>query len=105
MSISHLRRDYALGNLNETEVSEDPIIQFGRWMEDAIKADLVEPTAMTLATVDSDGCPSARTVLLKHADHRGFCFFTNHESRKGREIATNAHVALALHWKELERQV
>ena len=86
-------------------VHPDPVKQFGSWMDEAIAAQIDEPTAMTLATVGNDGKPSARMVLLKGFDHNGFAFYTNYESRKGQEIAKNHRVALVLYWKELERQV
>lgn len=81
------------------------MIQFAKWFQQALDANLAEPNAMTLATADKQGRPSARIVLLKGADERGFVFFTNYESRKGRELAENANAALVLYWPELERQV
>ena len=91
--------------LIEAEVDPDAIVQFGHWFEEAQRADLVEPTAMTLATASRDGAPSARMVLLKGFDERGFIFFTNYESRKGQELAQNPQAALVFYWAELERQV
>jgi pyridoxamine 5'-phosphate oxidase len=103
--LAHLRKDYALKTLDEHDVDRDPLKQFGVWMVQAIHAQVPEPTAMTLATADKSGRPSARIVLLKGVDPRGFVFFTNYESRKGRELAENPHAAITFLWKELERQV
>jgi pyridoxamine 5'-phosphate oxidase len=105
MSISNLRREYAAARLDETEVDPDPIRQFTRWFDDAHRAELPEPNAMTLATASADGTPSARIVLLKGVDERGFTFFTDYRSRKGRELEANPRAALVFHWGELERQV
>lgn len=95
----------ATGGLNEAEMAADPIAQFQRWMADAVAAGLPRPDAMTLATATRDGRPSSRMVLLKGCDARGFTFFTNYNSRKGRELAANDHAALVFFWPELERQV
>jgi pyridoxamine 5'-phosphate oxidase len=103
--LAQLRRDYELKTLDESQVDRDPLKQFGVWMVEAIHAQVPEPTAMTLATADAKGRPSARIVLLKGVDPRGFVFFTNYESRKGREMAQNPQAALTFLWKELERQV
>ncbi len=105
MSLADLRKDYTLTGLRRADLDPDPITQFQKWLQQALHATLPEPTAMTLATADNAGQPSARIVLLKGVDERGFLFFTNYESRKGRELAENPHAALALHWPELERQV
>ncbi len=105
MSIADLRKDYKLASLDEADVAGDPIVQFDIWLNEAIKADLPEPTAMTLATVGGDNRPAARIVLLKAVDARGFAFFTNYDSHKGQELAANPHAALVFHWVELERQV
>lgn len=104
-AIAHLRKDYALRTLDEADVDRDPLKQFGLWMVEAIHAQVPEPTAMTLATVDAKARPSARIVLLKGVDPKGFVFFTNYESRKGRELDANPFAALTFLWKELERQV
>jgi pyridoxamine 5'-phosphate oxidase len=104
-SIADLRNEYSLASLDERDVDRDPMKQFERWLGDAIKAGVPEPTAMNLATVDSRGRPAGRVVLLKEASGAGFVFFTNYESRKGREIACHPHAALTFLWKELERQV
>lgn len=102
--LADLRRSYVLGSLNEADVAPDPITQFERWFDEALNAKLPEPNAMTLATVDAAGQPSARIVLLKGIDARGFTFFTNYESRKGIDIAANPRAALLFHWVQLERQ-
>ncbi|EHP38803.1 pyridoxamine 5'-phosphate oxidase [Cupriavidus basilensis OR16] len=103
--LADLRRTYVLGSLSESDVAPDPISQFQRWFDEAIHAKLPEPNAMTLATVDADGQPSARIVLLKGMDAQGFTFFTNYESRKGLDLAANPRAALLFHWVQLERQV
>jgi pyridoxamine 5'-phosphate oxidase len=100
-----MRREYTREALAEADVDADPVVQFGRWFEQAEQAGLLEPTAMTLATATLDGRPSARMVLLRGFDERGFCFYTNHESRKGVELAANPRAALVFWWGELERQV
>jgi pyridoxamine 5'-phosphate oxidase len=103
---AHLRRDYTHGKpLLESDVLPDPIEQFARWFADATDAGVPEANAMTLATATLDGLPSARIVLLKGFDARGFTFFSNYNSRKGREIDANPRAALAIHWQPLERQV
>jgi pyridoxamine 5'-phosphate oxidase len=104
-SIADLRKNYTLAGLRRAELQADPVRQFQTWLQQAIDARLVEPNAMTLASADSSGRPSARIVLLKGLDDRGFIFFTNYESRKGRELADNANAALVFYWAELERQV
>jgi pyridoxamine 5'-phosphate oxidase len=104
-TLAHLRKDYALKSLDEKDVDRDPLKQFGVWMVEAIHAQVPEPTAMTLSTADARGRPSGRIVLLKGVDARGFVFFTNYESRKGRDLATNPAAAVTFLWKELERQV
>ena len=105
MSIADLRKDYTLAGLRRVELEADPMQQFQKWFQQALDAQLLEPTAMTLATADSTGRPSARIVLLKGLDERGFVFFTNYESRKGRDLSGNPNAALVFHWAELERQV
>jgi pyridoxamine 5'-phosphate oxidase len=104
-SLADLRKDYSLAGLLEKDLARDPFRQFEQWFQEAEAAKLVEPNAMTLATCTRDGRPSARTVLLKGIDGRGFVFFTNYESRKGRELAENARAALVFPWLALERQV
>jgi len=105
MSIAHLRREYARARLDERDVDPDPLVQFHKWFDDACRAELPEPNAMTLATATPAGVPSARMVLLKAADERGFTFFTDYRSRKGQELEANPHAALVFFWGELERQV
>jgi pyridoxamine 5'-phosphate oxidase len=104
-TLADLRKTYSLGSLDEADVDRNPFRQFDTWFKQAIDAQLPEPNTMTLATVDSRGRPSARIVLIKGVDERGFVFFTNYESRKGRELADNPHASLLFYWIELERQV
>jgi pyridoxamine 5'-phosphate oxidase len=104
-TLAELRKNYALGSLDESDAERDPIRQFQRWFAEALDAQLPEPNAMTLATVDPSGRPAARIVLIKGVDERGFVFFTNYESRKGHELAVNPYASLLFHWIELERQV
>jgi pyridoxamine 5'-phosphate oxidase len=104
-SLADLRKNYSLGSLDTTDVDASPIRQFQTWFAQALDAKLPEPNAMTVATVDAQGRPAARILLIKGVDERGFVFFTNYESRKGRELAANPHAALLFHWVELERQV
>lgn len=127
MALADLRRDYEAGTLDRHDLWPDPIAQFRAWFDDASRpaggrlrrfgialykafhelagAKPVDPNAMVVATVDTDGKPSARTVLLKGLDERGFVFFTNYNSRKGRELAENPNAALVFYWPSLERQV
>jgi pyridoxamine 5'-phosphate oxidase len=105
MSLSDLRREYTLAGLKESDVDPNPLKQFDQWFQQALAAGLPEPNAMTLATATLDGKPSARIVLLKGLDERGFVFFTNYESQKGRELSANPQAALVCYWIELERQV
>jgi len=102
---THARKDYDRGSLDEATVDPDPIRQFAAWYDAAVAAGIPEPEAMTLATATPDGRPSARVVLLRSFDVHGFCFFTNYESRKGRELAANPQAAVTFHWAALERQV
>jgi pyridoxamine 5'-phosphate oxidase len=104
-TLADLRKDYARGSLDEKSVDADPIRQFMAWFKQAQDARLPEPNTMTLATVDARGYPSARIVLIKGVDERGFVFFTNYESRKGQDLAANPHASLLFYWIELERQV
>jgi pyridoxamine 5'-phosphate oxidase len=104
-SLADLRKNYSLGSLDAADVDPDPIRQFQTWFAQALDAKLPEPNAMTVATVDAQGRPAARILLIKGVDERGFVFFTNYESRKGRELGANPHAALLFHWVELERQV
>jgi pyridoxamine 5'-phosphate oxidase len=99
-----LRRNYTRDGLSRADLDPDPVAQFRRWFTQAVEAQIVEPNAMVLGTTDGKR-PSARSVLLKAYDERGFVFFTNYESRKAKEIAANAHVSLLFPWYSLERQV
>lgn len=105
MNLADLRKEYKFAALNEADVAADPIAQFEKWLAEAIAAELPEPNAMTVATADAAGRPSARIVLIKGVDAGGFVFYTNYASRKGLEIDANPHAALLFHWTELERQV
>ena len=105
MTLAELRREYTLAGLRRADLDADPISQFQKWFAQALAAEIVEPNAMSLATVGADGQPSTRIVLLKSVDARGFSFFTNYESRKGRELAQNPKGALTFFWAGLERQV
>lgn len=105
MSISNLRKEYSQASLSESDVCPNPVDQFALWFEEAVKAAIPEPNAMSLATVGDDGRPSSRIVLIKGFDQQGFTWFTNYASRKGRELRANQHAALLFHWVELERQV
>ena len=103
--LRRLRQEYTRAGLREADAATDPVEQFGRWFDEALAAGLREPNAMTLATATADGLPSARVVLLKGFDERGFVFYTNYEGRKARELGENPHAALVFYWGELERQV
>lgn len=105
MTLAELRKDYCLAGLVESDLARDPYRQFEKWFQEAEAAKIPEPNAMTLATATADGRPSARTILLKGLDGRGFVFFSNYESRKGRELATNPHATMLFPWVALERQV
>jgi len=104
-TIADIRKDYKLHSLNETDVAADPTEQFTRWWDDAVKSEIEEVNAMTLATINEAGFPAARIVLLKGYDAKGFVFFTNYQSHKGKELAKNPRACLVFFWKELERQV
>lgn len=103
--IADLRKSYEQGELDEAHSAADPLPQFEQWLDQALKAELPEPNAMTLATVGADGRPSTRVVLIKGCDARGIVWYTNYESRKGRELAAHPFAALQFHWVELERVV
>ena len=105
MSIADLRRDYSQATLSEHEVDPNPIQQFASWFQQTLAAHVPEPNAMGLATVGSTGRPSARIVLLKDFDERGFTWYTNYTSKKGQDLAHHPFAALTFHWVELERQV
>ena len=104
-TLAVLRKSYERAELDETRSAADPLRQFQTWMDEAFAAKVPEPNAMTLATVGADGRPSTRIVLLKGFDARGIVWYTNYESRKGRELAGNPMAALQFHWVELERVV
>jgi pyridoxamine 5'-phosphate oxidase len=103
--VAALREEYTRTGLAEADVAPDPVVQFRAWFRDALAADLHEPNAMILATATAGGKPSARTVLLKGYDERGFVFYTNYDGRKAKEIETNPTCAILFYWGELERQV
>ena len=105
MSLVEIGADDPTGGLRETDVAADPFVLFSAWLEHAVAANLPQPYAVTLATATRDGRPSARMVLLRGLDPRGFVFFTNYESRKGLELADNPRAALVMYWAGLERQV
>jgi pyridoxamine 5'-phosphate oxidase len=105
LNLADLRKDYAKAELNESDVNQDPVIQFKKWFEEATHALVPEPNAMSLATVSSSNKPSNRIVLLKGYDESGFVFFTNYESRKGKELSLNPYASLLFFWPELERQI
>lgn len=105
MNVSNVRREYGLAGLSESDLAADPIEQFRLWLDQAMAAYPEEFTSMTLATADREGRPSARIVLLKGVDERGFVFYTNYESRKARELEQNPRAALVFYWSALDRQV
>lgn len=105
VDLASLRRDYRTRPLNRGDLAADPVVQFQQWFTEALEASALDPNAMSIATVGADGQPSLRTVLLKHFDANGFVFYTNLDSRKAQEIATNPKVALLLYWAEIGRQV
>ena len=100
-----MRNEYMRASLDEADAATDPFTQFQCWFDEAVRAELPTPNAITLATVAADGAPGARIVLLKGADPAGFVFYTNYQSRKGRELAANPRAVLVFHWIELEREV
>ena len=104
-SLHSIRRDYLQGELREENINQNPFNQFSVWFSQAMEKDDQDPTAMTLATVDQSGSPSARIVLLKQFSEQGFDFYTNYESKKGNDITFNNNVALLFYWSGLERQV
>ncbi|MBX6343103.1 MAG: pyridoxal 5'-phosphate synthase, partial [Thermomicrobiaceae bacterium] len=104
MAIRALRKEYHAPRLREEDVAADPIAQFEVWLSEAVAAGLPEANAMTVATVDAEGHPDARVVLLKGVDARGFVFFTNYQSAKGRDLATTPYAALVFYWPGLGRQ-
>lgn len=104
-NIANLRQDYTLQGLSETEIDSNPFAQFKEWFDRALSADILEPNAMMVATTTPEGKPSARMVLLKDFDARGFVFYTNYNSQKAQELADNPQAALVFWWAELQRQV
>ncbi|MEI7800918.1 MAG: pyridoxamine 5'-phosphate oxidase [Opitutaceae bacterium] len=105
MNLSDLRRQYASRSLDRPDLQADPFAQFDLWMREAIETEILEPNAMALATVSSNGAPTVRTVLLKGFDERGLVFYTNYASAKARDLAANSQVACLFQWLPLERQV
>jgi pyridoxamine 5'-phosphate oxidase len=105
MKIADLRQDYLLESLDVSDVNANPFLQFEKWFAEALKSEILEPNAMTLATVSSEGKPSARVVLLKGLEPDGFVFYSNYDSRKGQNMNQNPHVALCFNWLDLQRQV
>jgi pyridoxamine 5'-phosphate oxidase len=105
MSISSIRKDYQLRSLSESDVHASPVAQFSQWWDEAIASEIVEVNAMTLSTITTAGRPSARIVLLKGFDEKGFVFYTNYESDKGQQLDAKPYASLVFFWKELERQV
>lgn len=105
LNLHDLRRDYASHTLDMKDVDKDPIQQFKRWFEEALKSEVLEPNAFVLSTVNANGHPRARVVLLKGFDASGFVFFTNYNSQKGGELAANPNASMVFNWLELHRQV
>jgi len=105
MDLNDVRRDYEAHNISRKDMDSDPFVEFGRWLQRARDLELLDATAMTLATAGLDGKPSARIVLLKHFDTTGFSWYTDSRSRKGRQIDANPNAALLFHWRDLSRQV
>jgi len=103
--LAALRREYAAGGLSENEAGDDPLALFDRWLSEAIDRGLLEPYALTLATVDDEGLPEARVVLLRQYDARGLVFYTNYESAKGRALESTGRAAMCFYWDAMERQV
>ena len=105
LQLEDFRREYTQGGLERDDLADNPMEQFARWMQQTIATNIPDPSAMTVATVDAEGQPSQRIVLLKHADERGFVFYTNLSSRKAQDLAHNAKISLHFPWHLLERQV
>jgi pyridoxamine 5'-phosphate oxidase len=103
-NLSDMRRDFNQADLSRNDLSPDPLKQFELWLDQAIKAEILDPTAMTLATADDHGRPAARIVLLKRLDH-GLCFYTNYHSAKGQQLAANPHAAMVFYWPQMDRQI
>jgi pyridoxamine 5'-phosphate oxidase len=105
IDLASLRRDYAGKPLSKASVDTDPFVQFGVWLDEALQSEILDASAMTLTTVDTECCPSARIVLLKGFDDRGFVFFTNYESRKAANLAANPNACISFFWPQIHRQV
>lgn len=105
MDLSDVRREYESHRITRKDMDPDPLVQFGQWLQRARDLELLDATAMTLATADGAGRPSARIVLLKHFDAEGFCWYTDSRSRKGRDLQQNPNAELLFHWRDLSRQV
>jgi pyridoxamine 5'-phosphate oxidase len=105
ISLADIRTDYKKGTLDEKDVEKNPFVQFGKWFKEAVKCEIPEVNAMTIATANKHGRPSARMVLLKQFDENGFVFFTNYESAKAKNVAENPQAALLFFWEPLERQI
>lgn len=105
MDLRNIRSEYAKGELTKENIDKNPIEQFKKWFNHAVNMEVYEVNAMTIATASLVGLPSARIVLLKEVDDKGFVFYTNYEGRKGRELEQNPHAALLFFWKELEQQI
>jgi pyridoxamine 5'-phosphate oxidase len=103
--LTNLRRDYARESLSRSSVAHDPLVQFSKWMDEVLTSKVIDPNAMVVSTVDAECRPSSRVVLLKDFGESGFTFFTNYESKKGRDLAENPNTVLHFFWPELERQV
>lgn len=105
IDLGDVRRDYESTGIRKADLDRDPVLQFGRWLQDARDLKLIDSTAMTLATATNEGIPSARVVLLKHYDADGFSWYTDARSQKGQELAANPQAALLFHWRDLSRQI
>ena len=104
-NLNDVRRDYESTSIRKADLDDDPFVQFGTWLQQARDLELIDSTAMTLATASNDGQPSARVVLLKGYDQKGFCWYTDSRSQKGRQLAENPQAALLFHWRDLSRQI
>ena len=104
-NLNDVRRDYESTSIRKADLDDDPFVQFGTWLQQARDLELIDSTAMTLATASNDGQPSARVVLLKGYDQEGFCWYTDSRSQKGRQLAENPQAALLFHWRDLSRQI
>ena len=105
MDIAQVRREYTKKKLSKKSVNKDPLVQFTKWLNEALQADCMEPTAMIISTVSEDHIPSSRVVLLKGMENGRFVFFTNYNSRKGSQLQKNPNISALFFWPELERQI